>query len=88
LDYVKKDCDLDDCHAAPRDQLKSQVDKPNQECCPAAREDKQSHYNAGGKKCSDMAKPKAKKEWKHGELFLVIFLPAFDGGSPPKSIRC
>ena len=40
------------------------------------------------KKCSVMAKPKANKEWKNGELFLVIFLPPFDGGTPPKSIRC
>ena len=50
LDYIKQDCDLDDGHAAPWDHLKCQVDKPNQECCPAGREDKQSHYNARGKK--------------------------------------
>ena len=77
LDDVKQDCDLDEGHAAPWDQLKSQVDKPNQECCPAGREGKQSQNKAGGKNVLGHVKTESQSGVaKTGELFLVIVLPA------------
>ena len=76
LDYVKQDCDLDEGHAAPRDQLKCQVDKPNQECCPAGREGKQSQNKAGGKNVLGHVKTESQSGVaKTGELFLVFSSP-------------